>query len=710
MENPFVDHVDNYKRNLNPLKHYAQQQAYYLSVTTGDRYDDCLNFVRTSLRPGGIFEYKDVKMDYLQRDETGDRHLVESTVREFLTEVIKNEEILAPTFTTYIPTKKKRSYLGVEIGENIKARNVAKKAMFAAEAAEDKFGYQFYHSEQTNRKLSNNAVSGAHVTPSTPLYNKTAHSTLTSICRSTSGYGNANNERLLTGNRHYRNWLITKNNIVSIIANTDYDQLDATIKRYGLVYPTAEQASECIKYSTDLYWFNKTRTAEIYELLKKLTPSQRAAVVYTGDFYHLMKFNEEFIRTFLTKLIAKVQLPCEFPLAVIKAAPESYVELAHQICTLEVVGIGKKYALIEEDDRIHTLASTILNIGRVVVEYADLIKTFIRTNNLPPSVAYFPESIRRAAVTSDTDSTIFTVQDWIIWYCGGVDFTPTGISIEAAMTFIASSSITHVLAVMSANIGVDKSKLFDIAMKSEFRFDVFVPTLLGKHYYAAIGCQEGNVYAKHKTEIKGVHLKNSNITKKLTSRAEEMMVEIMQTVMSGKKISLLKYLKEIADIERMVMRGVHEGDSDFLRSGSIKDPESYTKDEEDSPYQHHTFWNTVFGWKYGEMETPPYSTLKVSLNLSSRKKLLAWIEGIEDKTLADKLSVWMSSKEKTNFNTFYIPVDILEARGFPAELVPVIDARRTAQELCKAFYIILETLGFFTMGEGRVQRLVSDYY
>ena len=708
-ENPFIHDVDFYKRDINVFKHYVDQVSTYLSIMSGDDIDTCRKFVSKELKPGGVFEFKDKEMVFLKRNEFGDRELIHSTVRQFLKEVVSEEEILAPTWTTYMPHKKKRSFIGVEIDNNIRLRAVAKKAMFAAKAAKNDFMYEFYKSEQTNRKLGNNAVSGAHVTPSTPIYNKTAHSVLTSICRSTSGFGNSNNERLLTGNRHYRNWLITKNNIVSILSRVNLSDIDNAIAKYGLVYPSEKDTIECIKYSTDLYWWIPKRMKEIEEIIYRLTPTQRAAIVYTGDLYHIRKHNDVFMREFIRSLIEKKEGECENYNDYIKKCPDAYLELAAQICTDEVKGKGKDYSSLELSGKITTLALTIKNIDKVIIDYSDFIKTFIRTDCLPPSVAYLPESLRRAALTSDTDSTLFTVQDWLFWYCGGIDFSQDGIGVVAAMTFLASSSITHVLATMSANIGVEKPKLFDIAMKSEFRFDVFVPTQLGKHYYAFIGCQEGNVFDEHEEEIKGVHLKNSNIAKILNDRSHAMMIEIMNTVLRGEKISLLKYLEEIANIERMVMSGVERGDNDFLRLSSIKDHESYTKDKDESPYQHHVFWNTVFGQKYGYMPEPPYSTLKISLTVSNRVKLIKWLDSIKDDSIKSKLEKWFNDKEKTYFNTLFIPEDILEQKGFPEELVPALNYRHTAQELCKAFYIILETLGFYTMGD-KVQRLVSDYY
>lgn len=728
--NPFVLKADEYKRDLNIMEHYVHDVSTFLSISTGKTYQDCKTHVMRQLGAGGKFEFKDTRVKYLERESNGDRVLKVGGLWGYLSNAIKKDRLIAPTFTTYIPAKEEESIISRYIVGNIKARGVAKKAMFAAGAVLDQLKEKIKTSgeddiklkldientgilfatkgvEQINKKLANNGISGAHVSPSTPLYNKTAHSTLTSTCRSTSGYGNANNEKFVAGNRHYYNHHIVINNIISIINHTDYGSLAKIIENRKLYIPTVEDTLKCISYSSDLYWYEKHYFKLIEDLVNKLTPIQRAAFVYTGDFYHLMKHNEELTRTFLAKLSSRIEGECIEPLSIIKSTPEDHLGLAHQICMEEVRGIGKDYKLIEGTSKIHTLALTCLNISNVLMEYADLIKVFWVTPNVPASMSHFPESVRRVAVTSDTDSTIFTVQDWVIWYKGKLSFDNEAMALAATVIFLASATITHVLATMSANFGVAKENLFLIAMKNEFKFDVFVTTNLGKHYYANISCQEGNVKLEHEVEIKGVHLKSSNAPKFINDEAKKMMIDIMDDVMERQSIDIIDYLKRVATIELGIIESLRKGESTFLRVGSIKDAESYTKEEELSPYARHLFWNEIFGEKYGVMPNPPYNNVKVPVTTSNKSKTLVWLNNVKDKKIADLFKSFLARNGKSNINTFYIPTDMLDRHGVLDELYEILDYRRIVRDCCGSFYIILESLGVY-INDDKIDRLVSD--
>src|SRR5690606_6303861 len=135
----------------------------------------------------------------------------------------------------------------------VEKRNINKRMMFEARGRGDEALAIAKNGEQTGNKLSNNALSGAHVSASTPLFNKTGHNTLTSTCRVTSGSGNANNEKLLAGNRHYWNYQIALNNIASITTNTDYPLLEAVMQKYQLHYPSVEDTFNVIAYSAKQY-------------------------------------------------------------------------------------------------------------------------------------------------------------------------------------------------------------------------------------------------------------------------------------------------------------------------------------------------------------------------------------------------------------------------------------------------------------------------
>lgn len=707
--NAFVRPTSEYTRDINMLKHYVDDVAFYLQSITKKPIEECRRFIADSLRPGGQFEFKDPKAIYLWRGENGDRVKGEIPLSRYLQESIRKRELIAPTLTTYTHPDEKESVLSIYVDDNVAARGRAKKAMFAAKAAGNIILSEIKKVEQQNKKISNNSVSGAHVTASTPLYNKTAHSTLTSTCRSTSGYGNANNEKFLCGNRHYFNHHIVINNIVSICNNTDYVKLSMVVDKYNLHLPSVQEVADAIRYSSQLYWTEEHYFAKIVQLLESLSPLQRAAFLYTGDLHWLAAFNQPLVMSLVKELSSKVVGEHPEALKVIKSAPEDHVNLGHQICAKETMGIGKDYSRITDPVKLGTLANTVLNIAATITKYADLIQSLWVSGNVPASMAHFPDSIRRSALTSDTDSTIFTVQDWVIWYKGDISFDEEATSVAATMIFLASSTITHVLAIMSANFGIVEKRLHQIAMKNEFKFDVFVPTQIGKHYFANISCQEGNVFTEHETEIKGVQLKSSNSPRPIIEGATKMMNDIMEDTMKHGKINLSHYLREVASVERGIIESIKKGEFTYLRMGSIKDSTSYSGDAETSPYQLHGFWNDVFGPKYGTMPEPPYQTLKVSVDLDNATDFKLWLEGLEDRELAFRLNTWMQRADKNMMTTFHVPIPILQKLGgMPAELLNAINFRKIVTDICKIYYLILETLGIYGM-EKRVQRLVSDW-
>lgn len=707
IDNVFVNPDEQYVRSLNPIKDYASDAALYLHQMTGKPLERCKEFVRKSVRPGGKFGFVDPTITYLERGANGDREEKKGTLSVYLAEAIRDENIIAPTLTTYLNPKVNKSLLVDYIDTNVAARGKAKREEKQAKVDGDKVREVIKGIEQKTRKLGNNAISGGHVSASTVLYNRTAHNTLTSTCRSTSGYGNANNEKILSGNRHYWSPQITKNNIISIINHSDYVEISQVMREYNLRYPTAEETMECIMYSTQLYWSTQSELEKIYRLVLTLNDMQRAAFVYTGDMYHLMKYNPEVIRAFVGKLSQRIGVVHPDPDSVFQGAEDDYVGLACQLCPEEMK--GKNPGKVKGTDAYGILASTLENINNTLLEYRTLIKAFWVTVNVPASVAYFPTSIRRSALTSDTDSTIFTVQDWVIWYYGKLTFAGGGNELAATMIFLASQTITHVLARMSANFGIEQKRLKQIAMKNEFKFDVFTPTQVAKHYFALIGCREGNLYAEYEEEIKGVHLKSSNASKEVMAKAKAMMEGIMNTVVAGQEIDLMAILKEVGDVERNVIKAVRASSYEYFKKSSIKPPETYTKNEEESPYMHYPLWEEVFAPKYGSTQPPQYTAVDVSVELSKPRQVKEWLERMPDRAMAERLQSWLQRTGRKGFTTFKLPEQIIAGTGLPEEIMDAVNIRKIVFATSRVFYIILETLGVYMLNK-KTTRLVSDEY
>lgn len=715
--NPFVLDTSQYKREIAPLRQYVEDVSMALHISEGITLEEAKKFVITSLKPGGLFEFKDPEITYFERGENGDREEKRGTMLSYLNDSIANNEIIASTFTTYLPPSVKPSLLVDFIDENVAIRSKAKKAMFAAEMAGEKAEQAFQDCKQANAKIANNAISGAHVSGSTPLCNKSAHSTLTSNCRITSGYGNANNEKMLSGNRHYHSPDIAINNIISVINRTDLAEIEAVVTKYGLEYPSIDYAHDvCVGgLAGGQYWGigSHEAKAKIYDLLAKTTPLQRAAFVYVGDLYRLAMLNDKVVRDFIGSLSKRVTLDDHpDPKGLIKSHREEFIPLACQLWPDHMKGIDfKKLDQNKPEHKVKllALAGTVQNIANTMTRYGDFIKAFFVTSNVPPSLSFFPNSIRHAALTSDTDSTIFTVQDWVKWKTDRVSVDDETNAVAATMIFIAAEAIVHILARMSANLGVETKRLYQIAMKNEFKFDVFIPTQVGKHYYAYIGCQEGNLYIDYKMEVKGVHLKSSNVVSIVMDQAVTMMRDIMDIAAKGEQISIYEMVNRVALIEAEIERSMLAGESTYFRTGQIKSPETYSKGPEQSPYAHHTFWNKCFGAKYGMMPPPPYGIYKLAVNLKNQNAIKAWIKTIKDPSIRANIEQWNEETKKSSISTLLLPQQVVSASGIPEELIPIIDIRRAKIDNTMVFYLILETLGWYCIND-KLTELASDYY
>jgi hypothetical protein len=491
--------------------------------------------------------------------------------------------------------------------------------------------------------------------------------------------------------------------ILTTCSLIDKDDIQATMSLYRLNYPTVDDVMSCITYSSDFYWKDGIALGKIRSLVKQLTPVERAGFVYSGDLYHLRQLNDSFIRNLITDLSRKCTDVVPDAVNVANTIDEQVMNYAHQICFQEVKGYGKKY---EEMPAINTLVSTALNIMQVVELYRSFIKTFFLSRIMPESHANLPKIIRRSVVLSDTDSTCFSVDDWLLWYFGnGNIFNDKSDAVGGAVAFITTQSISHLLALLSANINVPRDKLHKLAMKNEYLWHVHLPTNVAKHYTALTVMQEGNVFDKPEMEIKGVHLKNSASPKDLIAEAHAMMRDILTTVANNEKIELLKYLRFVRDVEQQIISSLDAGSVVYLKQSKIKESEAYTKEENESPYQHYRMWTEAWAGKYGDIEPPPFSVVKIPTTMDNKTQLKLWLEKIEDRVLSENLGKWLVKYKKEALNTIYLSLPYVQAYGIPSEVKMVMDKRKVVLDLTLVYRIILESLGFY-IKDGW---LISDY-
>lgn len=709
MFNPFILPNSAYKRDMDIVSGYYHDAAKYIQLNTGRPYDECLTYVKEVTKPGTETGFKDPKALVLTKDQNGDRDREGMTFMSFLTKVVKNDLLLSPSMAVYLPEDQKQSTHALYIKEGVAARKKVKNEMFAAERAGDQETFLQKKGDQNTLKINNNSYSGATVSIATILYYKSTHSSLTSTCRTATSYANAANEKFIAGNRHYYTPEITKANLLSIINNTDLALVKQACDAFNLVYPTAEDVVSCVMYSAREYWVSPQHQKLIEDMARSMSPEERAAVLYVGDLYHLHKHNPEFVVRFL-KQLAEIgdETQTHVTDEEFDAVDDDTQLLANFLCYDAVAGREKKVLLQDAPEVWERIKATAKRSLDTLVEYQLIIKAFWLTTNVPSSIHAFPSAYRRAAVVSDTDSTMFTMQYWIEQCFGHISYSAEAKRVVFGMVFLVSELMLHILAIQSANMGVSDKQLRLLAMKNEFYFAVLSMTTRSKHYYASQDAQEGIMFAKSKLEVKGVGLRDSKVPKRINDTAKDMMEEIIATIKNEQSLDMRDILKRIGDIERDIIQSIQNGSYEYMTSGQVKSKESYKKPEV-SNYMHYELWRDVFGDHLGRTKEPPYAVVKVSLVAGNRTEIQEWCKRMENPVLAEKLQHWLHQRGRKDLQTLLIPAEVVETTGIPKEIVAGVDIRKIIFNTMGVFYLMLESLGIF-LQDKKITRLVSDYY
>jgi hypothetical protein len=428
--------------------------------------------------------------------------------------------------------------------------------------------------------------------------------------------------------------------------------------------------------------------------------------VYTGDLYHLAKYNDAVVRTFLDKLSSQAYVPIDNPEEYLGKLDNDLTALISLLCADKLKGTSIAKVKVSNPEHYALIGATAKHILDTLDEYQWLIKGLWRVNTLPASIANIRSSLRRGVITSDTDSTIFTVQHWTNWFVGRLDFSEKSCGIAYAVVYLATQTISHLLAVVSAGMGVAKEHVFTLTMKNEYAYPVFALTSMAKHYFAYISAQEGNVHPIYETEIKGVYLKDSNAPPHVMQQFNTALKSVMDQVIAGNGINLTELLSLIAGIEHEIYASIQKGSVFYLNGAQVKDAVAYAKPDS-SPYLYYRLWQTVFAPRYGDAAPPPYAAVKVSVDLGGKQKLTEWLNSFQDRALAERMQNWLDDNHKTGLKSILLPRNIVEEAGIPPEIIAAMDIRKIIYASVKPFYILLETLGICMINKN-LTRLVSD--
>ena len=703
-----------YKRDFDFVKQWAEQSVTYATIQDRNLdVEDFKQFIRDNIKPNGLFPPVNPRMSMIIKDQNNDRQLRQTTMMDYLKTIVKHDLKFAPTFTTYLNENQLRSVEASFLNVGMDKRNEEKKYKFIAKERGDDYMVEYHDRMQSMLKILNNSSSGAKGLAATILYNQTGHSTLTSICRSTTSFSNAINEKMLGGFRHYYSPEIIINNILAVLTYVDLQEVQNTMDNYHLHYVTPDELLWAIKRSSDLYWRSETAFQPIRDLVYKLTPLECSAYLYNGDIYMLREFNDTLIRDLFTRLI---NIEALTPVTVEEA--DNYLSIMDSdLASLIPVytphlcaGKSVKTACKEKPEIKPIIGAVIKNTIEVFEQHREIIKTFFVTDIAPHETSRVPDMMRGSVVGSDTDSSLTALDhNWVCWYFDRNIHGDKSRAVVATCVYIVSQHVAHVLGMMTGILNIIEEKRHLIAMKNEFLFSSFTTTSRGKHYYAKKEAQEGIMISKDKVEaeIKGVALQHTKVPRFITKQFHDVLHEVMATIENDEKIKILDLRRRVAELEYNVYKSICAGESTFLQRGQVKVNDAY-KTANNLYKRGYEMWEDVFADKYGHTVEPPYDCIKIATGLNTNQKFNTWLDTLEDKDLVARFRKWVVEKNDNKpLKTFYLPQEVVNTRGLPTELMSVIDPRKLAATITAPYYLLQESFNIYEYNKS-VTRLCSD--
>lgn len=709
--NPFVLDHSEYVRKVDIVADYTESQALYLHLMRGVSLDVCRQFVRESMLPGKVNELKDPKTLILEQRKRGNRNKEVTTFLTFLDEVHANKFLISPSMTAYRRPEEIVSKLGEFTSFNVDERNKYKKLQKKFKQDGNEIETSKNNTLQTSKKENNNSLSGAFASSGNALFNKSSHSSLTSTCRCATSYANASNERFLAGNRHYFDSDVTMQELINAERLVPVSEIKRALHEYGLKIPTIKETWECIEKSSTKYWRNRLRQQDIKDFIATMSDEGRANIVYTGDLYQLAKLNPTFVRDFISDIAKPAEMTSEpHPVygEVLKDADSDIVALVTLLCSHLTAGKNLFETKGPSPEIYWTVNATAVNVKLWLEKYAVFIDGFMKPRHPQSAIYEFPNIIREAVVTSDTDSTIFTTQMWTKWMTGSYNFEAQSYHTGYAITYIASQIVANALGMLCGNLGVGKQFIKELAMKNEYYFPGYKLTNIAKHYIQMRSACEGNVYKQMELDVKGVNLRSSKAPKHVTEKLHDWFVEILHKPMTGETYTIQTLMDWPIEVETEVRRDISSGGVSYLPSERINEATGYAAGEEASQYRHYKLWDQVFAPKYGYVDPAPIQTYKVCINVNKKATFKAWLDGMEDRQLAERFKKFAAENRLESMTSFQMPQSIARQNGIPKEVMDVLDIRRATMLIMSPYYLILESFGIF-IANSKYSRLMTDY-
>ena len=683
---PFLS--EEYTSDRNIMKHAMDQYVMVISKTKGlDEEVVRANLVEFFKANQEKFRSRRAKVIIKNKNE--DRELKVIPLSAVFKHVQSNNYHFSPSMVAYTNSDKEECVNSIGTRLFIDNRKHYKDLRQSVPKGSELYGK--YHELQNAFKIFNNAQSGAMSSEGTPINNKTGHTSLTSTCRCLTSTANLINEQFIAGNRFYNTPENTLQAMVARLKVTDYKALERVMEKYKLHYATVENVMDQVAYCSRRYWESDKHTRIIREFVEGISGLERSAILYTLDLVQLFQHNKEQVSTFFDRWVEMN------PVAEGKEEKD-YLKPdngdKYVLCISKLPAKSPKVA-INALNELH---------DKVESDYSDFINIFFHSSIPPSGLFDVVSAVRDCVLTSDTDSSIYTVDEMIEAY---TDDRDKGVKLNAVLTYFIRMISVDQHQQLSANLNVTKKNLRMLGMKNEYYFGAYVTTLMSKHYYASQLMVEGVMNPEMDMEIKGVHLKSSKIASNIKDFAQKLMTDTVLAIEKKQTLNAAETLKEVGDLERTILDDIQGGDWKWLSRQGVKSAAAYSKPMA-SVYFYHELWENVFADKYGPAPELPYVGVKMSVDLGSKSKVKEYLEKIKDKELLERFEKFMEKAGRTDLGNLVVPMERLQfMNDIPVEIKQAIDYRTIIKQNLKCVYEVLNSTGLYFMNSS-ITRLVSD--
>lgn len=700
--------LEQYKRDFNFIPNYVDQMAIGLSISENISVEEAKAFINEEMSSGNVTA-KIPNVHCTHRQKNGDRIVREAGFQQYFDMINGKGLSMSPTLTTYLPPHVEKSFSADSIADDMAARGAKKKLALVAKQKDDKVGVLINNGLQNAIKVYINSWSGAASSSTNPFYCKSSHPSLTSTCRITTATCTAVAERFVAGKRWYYNPEVILEDILFTLKEANKAVINNFIRKNNIYIPTVQDVKDVIWYSARFYILDINALSFVFDFVSKMSPIDRAIVVYTLDYYHLAKYNDSFARE-LVETFVSTDIPSEvlnnvegylakFTDNPLKRLNGDQVILVCNLLQREIAGleIWKIDFTLPENRTLYAKVWYLtLQILEAHEKYQLYIGAFLRISSHPLHLATQANAVRLAVPLGDTDSSLITAKPICDWYYGFTSYTIDQEPVQDLIVYFLCQLFEHFLGMFVAQMGVVPENRELLIMKNEFKMPVLMLTPVAKTYHAYVSSQEGLIFKKPEYELKGARFHASKHNANLIKEFHDLLKRNLGTLVSGEKISRGEVVDIVCAMEEDIRHSIKRKDNPYFLNVKVRDKENY-KNPYSQNYAHYVLWNKVFSSRYGEAPELEYTAAKVPLLLETAGQIKAWLATLPT-DMQQNYQEWLKECGKGDNvapTNILVPIANMREYGIPRELQGVVNYKRILADICDPHMLYLQTMGIF---------------